>query len=353
MYLYIGTVGLEKHLQLSPTHAAVFQLMKTLPYYAYQFTLFCDNLFGNPKLFSLLQSLGIGACGTARRQVTKPIFGNIDDWKAPWGTLRSIIVDAFPDKELQGSIPDNRNVLVSVWQDSNKVGYCTTVHDGTEWPVKNRKRPKITSTSAAITKQPFYMFYPPLKCKEPYEHTRLLPIPGAIDDYNHYMGGVDIADQLRSGFSTQQCGLKPWRPLFYWLLDTTIINAYYLSEHQRKARIHLNTKDKVRSAHRTFREALVSELLKDPSPKASKRPYVTHNTVLPKIRLTRPMEIHQQILGKRAPCVFCRWSRVTKRGRTMKVIKKSQNVNKTITVCSHCGINLCIECFTVFHYYID
>ena len=37
----------------------------------------------------------------------------------------------------------------------------------------------------------------------------------------------------------------------------------------------------------------------------------------------------------------------------MKVIKKSQNVNKTITVCSHCGINLCIECFTVFHYYID
>jgi hypothetical protein len=35
MYLYIGTIGLEKHLQLSPTHAAVFQLMKTLPYYTY------------------------------------------------------------------------------------------------------------------------------------------------------------------------------------------------------------------------------------------------------------------------------------------------------------------------------
>jgi hypothetical protein len=61
----IGTVGLQKHPELSPTHAAVFQLMKTLPYGAYQFTLFCDNLFGNPKLFSLLRSLGIGACGTA------------------------------------------------------------------------------------------------------------------------------------------------------------------------------------------------------------------------------------------------------------------------------------------------
>jgi hypothetical protein len=78
------------------------------------------------------------------------------------------------------------------------------------------------------------MFSPPLGCKEPYEHTRLLPIPSAIDDYNHYMGGVDIADQLRAGFSTQQRGVKPWRPLFYWLLDSAIINAFCISEHQRK-----------------------------------------------------------------------------------------------------------------------
>jgi hypothetical protein len=175
--------------------------MKTLLYHTYQFTLFCDNLFGNPKLFSLLRSLGIGACGTARRQVTKPIFDNIDNWKVPWGTLHSVIVDAFPNQELQAPILDNRNVLVSVWQDSNIVGYCTTVHDRTEWPVKNRKHPKGTSTSASITKQPFYMFSPPTGSKEVYEHTRLLPIPGAIDDYNHHMGRVDIADQLQAGFS--------------------------------------------------------------------------------------------------------------------------------------------------------
>ena len=65
MYLSIRTIGLEKHPQLSPTYVAVFQLMKTLLYQAYQFILFCDNLFENPKLFSLLRSLGIGACGTA------------------------------------------------------------------------------------------------------------------------------------------------------------------------------------------------------------------------------------------------------------------------------------------------
>jgi hypothetical protein len=74
---------------------------------------------------------------------------------------------------------------------------------------------KATSTSVAITKQPFRMFSPPSTCKELYEHTRLLAIPGAIDDYNHYMGRVDIADQLWAGFSTQQRRVKPWRPLFY------------------------------------------------------------------------------------------------------------------------------------------
>ena len=86
------------------------------------------------------------------------------------------------------------------------------------------------------------------------------------------MGGVDIADQLRAGLSTQQRGVKHWRPLFYWLLDTTIINAFCLLERHRKAKLG-SGKDNVRSAHWAFREALVSELLKDPLPKALKQVY--------------------------------------------------------------------------------
>ena len=61
----LGTISLEKHPELSPTHSAVLQLMKTLPFKEYEFTLFCDNLFSNPQLFGILRSLGIGACGTA------------------------------------------------------------------------------------------------------------------------------------------------------------------------------------------------------------------------------------------------------------------------------------------------
>jgi hypothetical protein len=84
----------------------------------------------------------------------------------------------------------------------------------------------------------------------------------------------------------------------------------------------------VRSAHQAFREALVVELLKDPLPKALKQVYVTNNTVLPNIRLTRPIGIHQQILGKWVACLFSRWSCVTKKGRSLKVFNKSANLHR-------------------------
>ena len=154
-----------------------------------------DNLFSKPKLFSLLCQLGIGACGTCHKDVTKPVFRLLDNWNPQWGTLHSTIVVAYTN------IQDNRKVLCSVWQDSNKVGFLSTVHDRTEWIVRNHRKPKTTSTQAAITKKPFAIFTPPLGCKDAFEHSRLLPIPGQIDDYNHYMGGVDIANQLQAKFA--------------------------------------------------------------------------------------------------------------------------------------------------------
>ena len=283
----------------------------------------------------MLQSLGIGAYSTAQRQVTKPVFGNIDEWNTTWGTLRSKVVPT---------------TLVSVWQDSNKVGFCTTIHNGTEWIVRSRKRPKGTSTSAAITKQPFYMFSPPPGCKELYKHTRLLPIPLAINDYNHYIGGVDIADQLQAGFSTQQHRVKPWRPLFYWLLDSTIINAFRLSEHQRKSKLSGSQKDKVQSAHQAFCKALVSELLKNPVPGAIKQVYITKKTGLPQIRLTWLIEIHRLVPGKRAPCVFCQWSCQNKKEVLQRIITKSNCVLKTQFSCSHCSTLLYRPCFWLFHF---
>src|SRR3979490_512481 len=121
MYISLETAEAIKHPDLAATQSAVLQLSKGLPYQDYQFTIFMDNLFSKPKLFSLLRQIGIGACGTCRKDVTEPLFGDLKKWNPPWGTLHSTIVEAFP------GIQNNRRVLCSVWQDSNKVGFLSTV----------------------------------------------------------------------------------------------------------------------------------------------------------------------------------------------------------------------------------
>ena len=59
-------------------------------------------------------------------------------------------------------------------------------------------------------------------------HRRLLPIPSMVDDYNHFMNSVDIANQLQAKFTTKQQTHRTWLPLFYFYLDTAIVNAYIL-----------------------------------------------------------------------------------------------------------------------------
>lgn len=70
------------------------------------------------------------------------------------------------------------------------------------------------------------------------------------------MGGVDQADQLRSYYNTQRTHLKSWKPLYHFLLDTTVANCYKLSSQSVPG--HWPT----RSAHKAFREDLVDALFK-------------------------------------------------------------------------------------------
>jgi hypothetical protein len=82
-----------------------------------------------------------------------------------------------------------------------------------------------------------------------------------VDDYNHFMNGVDIANQLRAKFSTEQRTSRTWVPLFYYLLDTAICNAYLLSEHHRKSRPSYNPKKGNRGTHQAFCKSLIDGLL--------------------------------------------------------------------------------------------
>ena len=99
------------------------------------------------------------------------------------------------------------NVCCLVWQDNSSVLFMTSYHDIKKKVERLRRQPEKTSTNATVVCD---IFQDRLR--------KVLPIPEFINDYNYHMGSVNIADQLRSYYTTQQRSRRNWFPLFYWLL---------------------------------------------------------------------------------------------------------------------------------------
>ncbi|PWW75376.1 hypothetical protein C7212DRAFT_46744, partial [Tuber magnatum] len=110
-------------------------------------------------------------------------------------------------------------VCAALWQDNNTVLFLTMIHDLWQLSYSKRKKPEKTSTNASAARRPF----------SSYEHEKLLPIPMLVNDYNKYMGGVDIADQLPSNYPCHPTSRRNWLPLWFWILDTTITNMYIIT----------------------------------------------------------------------------------------------------------------------------
>src|SRR5581483_6156183 len=126
------------------------------------------------------------------------------------------------------------------WSSNNAFNYPSI--QGNENRIeRNRRRPRETSTNATKVRAVFGN-----------ASKKFLPIPVVIDDYNHFMGGVDIADQLRGYYGTQLPVRRTWVPLFFWLLDTTIINSYLILKQSSSTNI----------SHKDFRMQLVWDLIK-------------------------------------------------------------------------------------------
>jgi hypothetical protein len=186
----------------------VYFLVEQHPYCQYPYNVYMDNYFSNVPLFQHLRRNGIGACGTVRKTASGfPKELKLDkNNKLDWDVRSGVVVNG---------------VLAFFWQDNGPVTMLSTIHGitGEEWEVeRERRRPRETSTNATKVRAVFGS-----------ESKKNLKIPRIIDDYNHFMNGVDIADQLRSYYSTQKVSQRNWLPIFFWLLDTSIINAFRIT----------------------------------------------------------------------------------------------------------------------------
>ena len=98
------------------------------------------------------------------------------------------------------SNPDKTPMTLSAWRDNGLVKILSTFHSHAEAVVKINRRigANVVSVDA----------------------------PSAIVAYQKAMGGGDLADHLRSTYCVQRKTYRWWFIIFYWVIDTAIINAF-------------------------------------------------------------------------------------------------------------------------------
>ena len=86
--------------------------------------------------------------------------------------------------------------MAVLWMDNAPVTMLMTVHNihsSKSHVITERKCFQDTSSNAAKVQQLFKQG----------EFVKLLSIPTCVDDYNQFMGGIDITDQYCSYYTTQ------------------------------------------------------------------------------------------------------------------------------------------------------
>ena len=121
-----------------------------------------------------------------------------------------------------------KRVSISLWQDSKPVVVVSSNTD-----------PKGTTTVLRRLRDGSRVF---------------VPCPTSICEYNKYMGGVDLNDQLRGYYHVRLKGRKFYKYIFWFLFDVAVTNAYILAKHHSQLTVN-SVKD--------FRSGLAKSLITD------------------------------------------------------------------------------------------
>ena len=211
-------------------------------------------------------------------------------------------------------------------------------------------------------------------------------IPRLIDDYNHWMGGVDLCDQHISYHHPDVRCQQSWVPMFIQILSVIRSNSYIIHKtyFEKKALAHKDFTMEIihtlmnralgedggtdaspltmASSFRTppSKKALQVNLMKREMENKKNQQKERHKQIrlsvytdLDKafpLRKDLPLTLHKQVSdgpGVRARCVYCSWqynhTDKAKRGEWTKVVKR------TSMVCYHCNTFLCVKHFDIFH----
>ena len=150
------------------------------------YTVYMDNYYSSPLLFKDLLAAGTTATGTLR--INRKVFPEF--LKQKFGSVpRGTTAFAF-----------HNNITVVKWHDNRDVHAISTLYGNSMTRVKRQVD----------------------------GNTKEVPCPEIIEDYNTFMGGVDMADQAMCYYSLGRKTVKWWRRVFWRLHDMAITNAFVI-----------------------------------------------------------------------------------------------------------------------------
>ncbi|XP_023253243.1 piggyBac transposable element-derived protein 4-like [Seriola lalandi dorsalis] len=291
------------------TYDTVIGLMSQ-KYLGSGYHLYCDNYYTSPKLFMELCSLKVRACGTYR------------DNRRESRTKK---------KDSRGTIRWMRNgpLLFVKWMDSKQVSMCSTIH---------------TVYSGEIAKRH-------VKGEDGQWRIQNIPMPTPVAEYNKYMGGVDLSDQLIQYYSVHHKTVSWYRLLFQHFIDIAATNSYIL--HKELSRMN----QKQPMTHLKFMETLTAELCgymldMTPVPPSRKATPGTPSECVLLSTLDWPSTPDKVVIQTCTPVAIkpdVDKSKKATDGRLSCVHCKK----KTAWKCRNCGVSLCVivdrNCFADWH----
>lgn len=253
--------------------------------------LYFDNFFTSIPLIDKLHKNDLFGCGTFR--VNKKMY--------PKDIMKK-------DKEFKMGDTDfaqSGDVSISRWKDRGKkpVTVVSNMHNASATEIVLRTNSRGQRT--------------PILC------------PSSIADYNRYMGAVDRFDQYMSAYSVSQKSRRWWVKLFYYMLDTTIVNSFLLYKES------CNAVKKKYMSHLDFRSKLTDQLISDFSSR-QRRP-----TISPMSNKRKDSSGSVQISGKHLAIKISTYRRCVSCSKSKE---KRSNM-----ACDTCDKVLCKDCFAKYH----
>ena len=271
------------------TYSVVMHLLENL--FEKGYTVYMDNFYTSPMLFIDLLEKKTKASGTVK--VTRSNFPKSikPSSKVSRGTYKFMYY---------------KSLIATHWYDNRDVYALSTATDDAIVEVPRRIESDIVNVSC----------------------------PEIIQDYNSFMGGVDICHQYLCYYSVGRKSMKWWRRVFWRLHDIAIVNAYIIYKYNSRTSL------KQLITPKQFRLEIAKELA---NPNLLARKILGRSPSLQLDRLKGKCFLYRSDL--RSQCAVCSY-----RKRKTSPRGKKYKEKKIKTRCLKCQVNLCVgKCNELYH----